>query len=103
MHSSNEMNQSTLVLARGELASLRLRSRACRISCVTGRLWVTISGRREDVVLAPGETAVFAGRGKVVVGALRTATLRLEIHASARVRMRSLFPQGRLADSGIPT
>ncbi len=36
-----EMNPSTLVLARGELASLRLRGRACRISCVAGRLWVT--------------------------------------------------------------
>ena len=91
-----EMNPSTFVLARGALASLRPRSRACRISCVTGRLWVTASGRREDAVLAPGEHVTFAGRGRIVVEALRTATVRLEIHTAARVKARDQIPLERL-------
>jgi len=91
-----EMNPSTLVLARGELASLRLRGRACRISWVAGRLWVTASGRREDSALAPGEEVTFTGRGRIVVEALQTATVRLEIQTAARVKARALFPLGRL-------
>ena len=73
-----EKNTSTLVLARGELASLRLSGRACRISCVTGTLWVTASRRREDSVLAPGEEVTFTRRCRIVVEALRLATVRLE-------------------------
>jgi len=82
-----EMNPSTFVLTRGEPTSLRLRGRACRISCVTGRLWVTASGRREDSVLAPGENVTFTGRGRIVVEALRTATVRLEVHKAARAEV----------------
>ena len=90
-----EMNPSTLVLARGELASVRLRGRKCRISCLAGKLWVTASGRREDPVLGPGEEATFTGRGTIVVEALRTATVRLEIQAAARVDARSPLPLSR--------
>jgi hypothetical protein len=89
-----EMNPSTLVLARDVLASLRLRGRACRISCVTGKLWVTVSGRREDCVLGPGEEVTFTERGRIVVGALQTATVRLEIHTAATVKARA--PLGQL-------
>jgi Protein of unknown function (DUF2917) len=91
-----EMNPSTLVLARGELASLRLRGRACRIFCVTGRLWVTASGCREDSVLVPGEEVTFTGTGRIVLEALRTATVRLEVCTAARVKARALLPLGRL-------
>ena len=91
-----QMNPSKLVLARGELASLRLMGRSCRISCVTGRLWVTASGRWEDSVLAPGEEVTFTGRGKVVVEALRIATVRLEIQAAGRVKAGALFPMGQV-------
>jgi hypothetical protein len=71
-------NASTMVLARGELATLPLSGRACRVSCVAGRLWVTANGRREDFVLTPGENVTSTGRGRIVVEALRTATVRLE-------------------------
>ncbi len=74
-----ENNPSTVVLARGELASLQPRGRTCRISCVAGRLWVTKNGRREDFLLSPGEEVTFTGGGRIVVEALRTATVRLEI------------------------
>jgi hypothetical protein len=83
-----ENNPSTIVLARGELASLGLRGRACRVSCVAGRLWVTASGRPEDSVLTPGEGVTFAGRGRIVVEALRTATVRLEVTTAVRVKAR---------------
>ena len=82
-----EMNPSTFVLARGELTSMRLRGRACRIFCLAGRLWVTASGRPEDSVLAAGEQVTFAGRGRIVVEALRTATVRLETCAAARTEV----------------
>jgi len=88
------MNPSTFVLARGELASLRLRGRPCRISCVAGRPWLTASGRREDSVLAPGEEVTFTGRGRIVIEALRTATVRLEICTAARAQ--APFPFRRL-------
>ncbi len=79
MHDLLWKNPSTLVLARGELASMRLGGRACRISCVAGRLCVTATGHRDDFVLAPGQEVRFAGGGEIVVEALRTATVRLEI------------------------
>jgi hypothetical protein len=96
------MNPTTFVLARGELASLRLRGRAYRISCVTGRLWVTASGRREDSVLAPGEKVTFTERGRIVVEALRTATVRLEVQTAARANAHALFPLRRLPAELFP-
>jgi hypothetical protein len=90
-----QINPSTLVLARGELVSFRPRGRRFRIACVTGRLWVTASGRQEDTVLAPGDVAACAGKGRVVVEALRTATVRI---ATEQVRARSPLPLGRLPD-----
>ncbi|MGO9309409.1 MAG: DUF2917 domain-containing protein [Spirochaetia bacterium] len=97
-----EMNPSTLVLSRGELASLRPTGGAWRISCVTGRLWVTATGRQEDSVLVPGEDVTFTARGKVVVEALRTATVRLEIQVKARAKAHALFPLGRLPAGLFP-
>lgn len=91
-----ERNPSTLVLELGELASIRPKSKACRISCVTGRLWVTATGRRMDSLLAPGEEVTFTGRGRIVVEALRTATVRLEVLTTAHVRALAPFPLGRL-------
>jgi hypothetical protein len=92
-----EVNRSTLVLARGELAALPLEGRACRISCVAGRLWVTATGHREDFVLSRGEQAEFMGPGRIVVEALRTATIRLEIDMPARVKARALLPPAAVA------
>jgi hypothetical protein len=87
-----KMNPSTFVLTRGELAALRPRGKACRIACLTGRLWVTASGHREDSLLAPGEGVTLAGRGTIVVQALRRATVHLEIESTAQARSRVLFP-----------
>ncbi len=69
----------TLVLARGELLSLRLRARGLRITCLSGRLWATSSVRIEDIVFASGDSTVMTGRGKVVIEALQDATVRLEV------------------------
>ena len=89
------MSPSTFVLTRGELTTLRPGSRTCRISCVAGRLWVTASGRSEDSLLAPGEGIAVTGRGTVIVQALRTATVRLEIDLPARSGSRAAFPLPR--------
>jgi hypothetical protein len=79
-----ERHPPRFVLARGEVVSLRLVGGPCRVSCIAGRLWVTASGDREDTMLAPGEEAVFTGRGRIVVEALRTATVRLETRPAER-------------------
>jgi len=93
------MNPSTVVLARGELVSMRLKGWTWHISCVAGRLWVTGSGRREDFVLTPGEKLTFEGRGKVVVEALRTATVRVETRMPAHRDASTPFPLWRLSTS----
>jgi Protein of unknown function (DUF2917) len=95
MRKTIEVNPSTLILAKGELTSFRFNGAACRISCISGRLWVTASGRPEDLVLSPGEEVTFTAPGGIVVQALRTATLRLEIRSEARARPRSVSPIGR--------
>jgi hypothetical protein len=92
MRNGLQVYGSTLVLARGELAALALAGGTCGVSCLAGRLWVTAAGNREDAVLSPGETVTFRGKGKVVVEALRMATVRFEIHVPARVKTRVLFP-----------
>jgi len=78
-----EKNPSTLVLAQRELVSLQPGGKECRIACVTGRLWVTVRGSREDSLLAPGEEVTFTGRGRIVIEALRTATVRVEVRTAA--------------------
>ncbi len=95
MRRSIEVNPSTLILAKGELTSFRFDGAACRISCISGRLWVTASGRPEDLVLSPGEEVTFTASGGIVVQALRTATVRLEVRNEARAKPRILSPIGR--------
>jgi hypothetical protein len=85
-------NPATLFLAQGELVSFVIRRGECRISCVAGRLWLTSTGLREDFALSPGEEVTLTGRGRVVVEALRTATVRLEIRAASRDDARDTLP-----------
>ena len=96
---------ATLVLARGEVLSVRLRGRACQVTCITGRLWATASGRREDSLLAPGDGTAFKGRRKVVIEALRTATVRLDFPRPARVTLgarRQAVPSPRVSAASQP-
>ena len=95
--SSRTSNPSTLVLARGELTSIQHKGGRCQISCDAGRLWVTVSGNWEDFVLAPGEELTFEERSKIVVEALRAATVRIQTLTIVRQAARSLFPFWRLS------
>jgi len=94
-----EMNPSTVILARGELASLHLRGAMYTFSCMAGRLWLTANGRKEDFVLVPGEKLTLKGRGKVVVEALRRATVRIEILTEVRQEAPAKVPLWRTRDS----
>ncbi|HVO37730.1 MAG TPA: DUF2917 domain-containing protein [Spirochaetia bacterium] len=102
MRSFFERNPSTLVLARGELVSLQPRGRPCSISCVAGRLWVTAAGSREDCVLLPGNSMTVRKRGRIVVEALRTATVRLEIRAAARAPAPAAFSGRPVPSARLP-
>ncbi len=72
---------ATLVLAKGEVVSLRASGRPLRVACVAGRLWATLDGSSQDHLLLPGQDKIFQGRGTVVIQALRTGTTRVE-HSS---------------------
>jgi hypothetical protein len=102
MRNRLQMNPWTFILTRGQVFSLQRTGTRCRISCVAGRLWVTASGCSEDSVLGPGDEAPFTGRGRIVVEALRTATVRLEIGAEATVQESAPFPLGTLPVGLLP-
>ena len=89
-------NPSTLVLAPRELVSMRSNGKSCRVSCVAGRVWITEPGNRNDTVLGPGQEVIVASRGTIVMEALRTATVRVEVRTAARESQRSLAPVRRL-------
>jgi len=72
---------TTLILEQGEVLSLHLPGRSFRVACVAGRLWATVDRSPTDHVLAPGEAQTFRGRGTMVIQALRTATVRIELIA----------------------
>lgn len=41
--------------------------RYCKVTCAKGAVWVTASGDGRDRVLTPGQSAVLAKAGKVVI------------------------------------
>jgi hypothetical protein len=74
----------TLVLERKGILTLPLRERAHRISCVTGMLWITVDGSREDHVLFPGDERAFRARGKAIIQAMSTAVMRIDFPVKGR-------------------
>ncbi len=89
--------RATFVMERGEVLSISVGRRPYRVSCVAGRLWATMDGSTVDTMLVAGESLAYRGRGKVVVQALRTATVRIEYPRAARVIVGSaLRPDFRL-------
>ena len=81
--------RATLIMQRGEVLSIRVGRRPYRVACVAGRLWATMDGSSVDALLVAGESLVYRGRGKVVIQALRTATVRIECPSAARVFLSS--------------
>jgi hypothetical protein len=77
--------RATFVMERGEVLSVHARRRPYLIACVAGKLWVTMDGSCVDTVLIPGQSLSYQGKGKVVIQALRTATVRVECPSAARV------------------
>jgi hypothetical protein len=77
--------RATFVMERGEVLSIRVGSRPYLIACVAGRLWATMDGSTVDTVLLAGQSLAYKGKGKVVIQALRTATVRVECPSAARV------------------
>jgi hypothetical protein len=84
-----ERARATFVMERGEVLSIRVGRRPYRIACVAGRLWATMDGSTVDSVLVAGESLAYRGRGRVVIQALRTTTVRIECPSAARVFLSS--------------
>ena len=84
-----ERARATFIMERGEVLSIRVGRRPYRIVCIAGRLWTTMDGSTVDTVLIAGEFLAYRGRGKVVIQALRTATVRVECPSAARVFLSS--------------
>jgi hypothetical protein len=76
---------ATFVLQRGEVIAIGAHRRLYRVSCVAGRVWTTIDGDTEDSVLGAGEAMTYRRGGRIVIQALRTATVRIECRSAARV------------------
>jgi hypothetical protein len=76
---------ATIILSRGEVLGLRAGRGNLRVTCRTGRMWVTTDRSREDSVLSTGEWVSYHDGGTVVIEALRTSTLRLEAEQEVRV------------------
>jgi hypothetical protein len=89
----NWTDPSARALALGDVISLRPNGRGCRITCLAGRLWVTVTGSGVDTVLAAGEETIFAGGGRIVVEALRDASVRMERPVRARTARQVWSPQ----------
>ena len=81
--------RATFVMERGEVLSINVGNRPYSIACVAGRLWATIDGSTVDNVLVPGQALTYRGKGRVVIEALRTATVRVESPSAARVLLTS--------------
>ncbi len=93
MFAWNRMHAVTRVLSQGEVVSMRSSGRRSRITCVEGRLWVTISGRESDTLLAGGEEMTSTDSGRIVIEALLPATVRVEPLTRERVKPGLLSPQ----------
>jgi hypothetical protein len=67
------------------------------IFCKKGIVWVTQANDLEDHVLYPGDEFVSDRRGKVLVQAMREATVRVGSPQAGQARRRSSLSQGRAA------
>jgi hypothetical protein len=66
-----------------------------RISCLTGRIWITQHGNRDDIVLEAGEAGQISHAGLALVQALRPA--RVALHAPPTPRPAAVGLAARLA------
>lgn len=78
---------TNLILARGEVLTIRVKRGSLRVTCRTGRVWATSDRTRMDSLLLPTDSVTYRGRGTIVIEALRTATLRLQCEEVARVAL----------------
>ncbi len=65
-------------LASNEVLHL-IRMRGCRIASIDGAVWITEEGKLTDTFLQAGETHVVKSSGLVLVTALSTASVLLDI------------------------
>jgi Protein of unknown function (DUF2917) len=72
------MRSTTLMLSKGEVAAFESGRRPVNITCTTGLVWATGEGSRTDHLIEAGQSARFQRRGRIVIQALRSATVRVE-------------------------
>jgi quercetin dioxygenase-like cupin family protein len=57
------------------------------VTCVTGRLWVTLAGDGDDHLLSPGETFTAPAPGLMLAQALATSTFTVDDLPAATPRI----------------
>ncbi len=96
MRSTFPNRPSTFHLAQGEVTSIKVRAGSCRISCQSGRVWVTAggqaSGRSGDLVLGAGDAATIQVGGTKVIEALGPSTVLLEARAADHQKRSAFIP-----------
>jgi hypothetical protein len=69
---------ATIILERGDVVSADARRKPVLITCLAGRLWLTGTRDGADLILQPGSSLRVVDGGRLVLQALRAATVRLE-------------------------
>jgi len=64
------MNRDDMVSLRNSLGTITVR-------CVEGAVWVTVSGDRTDYILSSGKELTVSIKGKIVIMAEMSSSLRL--------------------------
>lgn len=68
------VQETRFELADGELLALdRMKGR--ELACRSGELWITVDGRPDDIILAPGQRWLAEDHATVVVSALKDSLL----------------------------
>ena len=70
---TNTYQRDKIRMQSGALRRMRKTRRHGTLSCDSGVLWVTQTGDRKDHILLAGDEMVMAGRGTVLVQAMRDA------------------------------
>jgi DUF2917 family protein len=84
---------ATFILQRDQVSSIRMHRHPYRVACIAGTLWSTREGSPKDSVLTAGQSMICRDRGRTVIQALGTTTVRIECPRAARVTMGSPMRQ----------
>ena len=61
-------------LGKDKAITIPLKGRVT-VYCLSGNLWASVEGKRDDIIVEAGQSRVVEGRGRLVVSALDSSRL----------------------------